>query len=336
MKTNNHMLDLWALMEARNVMGITKMLYDPSFSYHIYATYASDERGYGISFTFPESIRVDTTPFQNLKKLKVSIYNDGTKIDSKMLLIQLLAPAQRDTFSFLCENLINSVKDSDSDEAMIKSVISQLDKWRNLFDKAGSEGLSPAEQQGLYGELGFLKKLISKNVFPASEALDYWVGVDAAQRDFMGDAWAVEVKTTATSNPQEVTINSERQLDETLFDNLYLYHCSVETTKQNGETLPDRINKLRRSLENEPAALSKFNEKLITAGYFDEDEALYAFRAYKLRDESIYRVEGDFPRIKESDLRGGVGNLTYSVVLSACAAYRQSEATVFSAIKNDD
>lgn len=336
MKTNNHMLDLWALMEARNVMGITKMLYDPSFSYHIYATYASDERGYGISFTFPESIRVDTTPFQNLKKLKVSIYNDGTKIDSKMLLIQLLAPAQRDTFSFLCENLINSVKDSDSDEAMIKSVISQLDKWRNLFDKAGSEGLSPAEQQGLYGELGFLKKLISKNVFPASEALDYWVGVDAAQRDFMGDAWAVEVKTTATSNPQEVTINSERQLDETLFDDLYLYHCSVETTKQNGETLPDRINKLRRSLENEPAALSKFNEKLITAGYFDEDEALYAFRAYKLRDESIYRVEGDFPRIKESDLRGGVGNLTYSVVLSACAAYRQSEATVFSTIKHDD
>ena len=336
MKTNNHMLDLWALMEARNVMGITKMLYDPSFSYHIYATYASDERGYGISFTFPESIRVDTTPFQNLKKLKVSIYTDGTKIDSKMLLIQLLAPAQRDTSSFLCENLINSVKDSDSDEAMIKSVISQLDKWRNLFDKAGSEGLSPAEQQGLYGELGFLKKLISKNVFPASEAVDYWVGVDAAQRDFMGDAWAVEVKTTATSNPQEVTINSERQLDETLFDNLYLYHCSVETTKQNGETLPDRINKLRRSLENEPAALSKFNEKLITAGYCDEDEALYAFRAYKLRDESIYRVEGDFPRIKESDLRGGVGNLTYSVVRSACAAYRQSEATVFSAIKNDD
>jgi len=333
---NNRMLDLWAAMEARNDMGIAKLLYNPSLPYHIYATYASDERGYGISFTFPDSIRIDTAPFQNLKKLKVGIYSDGTLVDSKMLLIQLLAPAQRDTFSCLCESLINTVKGMDSEESMIKSVISQLDKWRNLFDKAGSEGLSPAEQQGLYGELGFLKKLISKNVFPANEALDYWVGVDAAQRDFMGDAWAVEVKTTATSNPQEVTINSERQLDETLFDNLYLYHCSVETTKRNGETLPDRINKLRRSLENEPAALSKFNEKLITAGYFDEDEALYAFRAYKLRDESIYRVEGDFPRIKESDLRGGVGNLTYSVVLSACAAYRQSEATVFSTIKHDD
>ena len=332
----NHMLELWASLEAQNAIGIAKRLYDSSLPYRIYATFASDERGYGISFSYPDSIRIDTAPFQNLKKLKVGIYNDGTLPHSKMLLIQLHAPKQRDTFSCLCESLINIIKGTDSDEAMIKSVVSQLDKWRNLFDKSGTEGLSLQEQQGLYGELGFLRKLISKKVFPACEALDYWVGVDAAQRDFMGNAWAVEVKTTATTNPQEVTINSERQLDETLFDNLYLYHCSVETTKHNGETLPDRINKLRRYLEGEPFALSKFNEKLVTAGYFDEDEALYVNRAYKLRDESIYRVEGNFPRIKEGELRGGVGNLTYSIVLSACDAYRQTEATVFNAIKNDD
>ena len=170
-------------------------------------------------------------------------------------------------------------------------------------------------------------------MFPVSEALDYWVGVDAAQRDFMGDSWAVEVKTTATSNPQEITINSERQLDESLFENLYLYHCSVEITKKNGETLPDKIYKLRRDLENTPTALSKFNERLITAGYFDEDEALYAFRAYKVRGETFFRIEGDFPRIKESDLRTGVGNLTYSIVLSACTGYIKSESSVFNTIK---
>ena len=333
---NNHMLDLWAEMEAQHRMGIVKRLYDTSIPYHIFATYSSDERGYGISFSYPEGIRIDTTPFSNLKKLKVGIYNDETLANSKMLLIQLLAPAQRDTFSCLCESLINTVKNMESEEEMIKSVINQLDKWRNLFDKAGSEGLSPSQQQGLYGELTFLRKLISKKVFPASEALDYWVGVDAAQRDFMGDSWAVEVKTTATSNPQEVTINSERQLDESLFENLYLYHCSVEITKKNGETLPDKIYKLRRDLENDPVALSKFNERLITAGFFDEDEALYAFRAYKVRGESIFRIEGDFPRIKESDLRAGVGNLTYSIVLSACKGYVKSESTVFNIIKRHD
>ena len=336
MTMNNHILELWAQMEAQRTMGIVKRLYDSHIPYHIFATYASDEHGYGVAFSYPEEIRIDTTPFSNLKKLKVSIYNDATLVNSKMLLIQLLAPAQRDTFSCLCESLINTVKNMESEEEMIKSVINQLDKWRNLFDKAGSEGLSPSQQQGLYGELTFLRKLITKNVFPASEALDYWVGVDAAQRDFMGDSWAVEVKTTATSYPQEVTINSERQLDESLFENLYLYHCSVEITKKNGETLPDKIYKLRRDLENDPAALSKFNERLISAGYFDEDEALYAFRAYKVRGESIFRIEGDFPRIKESDLRTGVGNLTYSIVLSACTGYIKSESAVFNTIKKHD
>lgn len=330
---NNHMLDLWAQMEAQNTMGIVKRLYDGNIPYHIFATYASDERGYGISFSYPEEIMIDTTPFSNLKKLKIGIYNDSTLVNSKMLLIQLLAPAQRDNFSCLCESLINTVKNMESEEKMIKSVITQLDKWRNLFDKAGTEGLSLSQQQGLYGELTFLRKLIAKKVFPASEALDYWVGVDAAQRDFMGDSWAVEVKTTATSNPQEVTINSERQLDESLFENLYLYHCSVEITRKNGETLPDKIYKLRRDLENDPEALSKFNEHLITAGYFDEDEALYAFRAYKVRGETLFRIEGDFPRIKESDLRIGVGNLTYSIVLSACTSYIKSESSVFNTIK---
>ncbi len=93
---------------------------------------------------------------------------------------------------------------------------------------------------------------------------------------------------------------------------------------------------MRRDLENDPAALSKFNERLITVGYFDEDEALYAFRAYKVRGESIFRIEGDFPRIKERDLRTGVGNLTYSIVLSACTGYVKSESAVFNTIKKHD
>ena len=120
---NNHMLDLWAQMEAQHTMGIVKRLYDSSSPYHIFATYASDERGYGISFSYPEELRIDTTPFSNLKKLKVGIYNDATLVNSKMLLIQLLAPAQRDTFSCLCESLINTVKYMESEEDMLKSVI---------------------------------------------------------------------------------------------------------------------------------------------------------------------------------------------------------------------
>ena len=98
---NNHILELWAQMEAQRTMGIVKRLYDSHIPYHIFATYATDEHAYGVAFSYPEEIRIDTTPFSNLKKLKVGIYNDATLVNSKMLLIQLLAPAQRDTFSCL-------------------------------------------------------------------------------------------------------------------------------------------------------------------------------------------------------------------------------------------
>ena len=35
MTMNNHMLDLWAQMEAQHTMGIVKRLYDSSSPYHI-------------------------------------------------------------------------------------------------------------------------------------------------------------------------------------------------------------------------------------------------------------------------------------------------------------
>lgn len=330
---NNRMLDLWAKMEALDQIGISKLLYDNSIPFHIFATYSSDEKGYGISFSYPSRIKIDTASFANLKKLKVGIFNDYTQPNTRMLLIQLLTPTQRDTFSFLCESLINNVRILNSEDEMINNVILQLDKWRNLFDKAGVDGLTPAEQQGLYGELTFLDKLLKKGVFSAYDTLNYWVGIDAALRDFTGDSWAVEVKTTSTNNPQVVKINSERQLDETLFENLFLYHCSVEVTKLSGETLPEKIDKLRRHLERDPLTLSTFNEKLITAGYFDEDQQLYETRAYKLRDESFYKVGGNFPRIKESDLRKGVGDITYNIAVAACEDYRIKEATVLDTIK---
>ena len=50
MKTTNRMLDLWAEMEAQNQMGTIKKLYDSSIPYHIFATFTSGDRYYGIAF----------------------------------------------------------------------------------------------------------------------------------------------------------------------------------------------------------------------------------------------------------------------------------------------
>lgn len=336
MATTNIMQDKWERMEILNHMGLEKLLYSSKLPFHIYATYSSDERSYGVAFSYPDTIRVDIAPFQNLKKLKVDIYTDGAHVNCKMLVIQLLSPAQKETFSWLCESIISEVKELSTEEEMVKKAISALDKWRNLFDKAGSSGLSTALQQGLYGELGLLQKLIAKKVFSVSEAVEFWVGSEPALRDFQGDTWAIEVKTSAGNNPQGVIISSERQLDESLFDNLYLYHTSIEVSKKNGESLPDRVAKVRALIESDSMALGAFYRKLVNYGYFFEDSALYENRKYRLREDRFYKIEKDFPRIKETELRDGVGDISYKIILSACTDYRKSESEVFNTIKVHD
>lgn len=336
MKTTNRMLDLWAEMEAQNQMGTIKKLYDSSIPYHIFATFTSGDRYYGIAFSYDKSIKVDTTTFDNLKEMNVALYDDPSYVDCKLLVINLLSPSHRDTFSSLCINLINAVKDMTSEKELVKAVVNQLEKWRNLFDKTKAEGMSTDQQQGLYGELQFLQKFLSKKITSPGTALDYWVGSDAALRDFQGKGWAVEAKTTCTNNPQKVTINGERQLDETLLSDLFLYHCSVEVSKFNGETLPGKVDRLRTILRDDIHALSMFNEKILQAGYFDEQAELYANRCYKIRDEHYYHIKNDFPRIREEELRDGVSDVKYAIILAMCSNYCIPENKLFNTIKSHE
>ena len=330
---NNHIIELWKELEQSKSNGHFKRLYQSNKPFHIYVTYQYPERYYGIAFVISDNFRIDISAFENLKDLKVALVANYSFENSRLLTIQLLTPFNRDIFATLCDNVIESVIDITSEKKRIRTIINQLDKWKSMFDKINSDGLSPAEQQGLYGELKFLQKILVKSGLQASDVLRTWVGVDKALRDFQGSNWAVEVKTTATSNPQEVKISSERQLDETLLEYLYLYHCSVETSKANGQTLCDKIAEIRNILSADIPALTTFNAKLFEAGYTDSQSNLYKDRYYQVRFEKIYRIDKDFPRIKESDLRTGVGNLTYSIVLSACTGYIKSESSVFNTIK---
>lgn len=336
MKTTNHMLDLWAEMEVQNQMGTIKKLYDSTIPHHIFATFTSCDRYYGIAFSYDKNIKVDTTTFDNLKEINVALYDDPSYVDYKLLVINLLVPSHKDTFSSLCINLINAVKEMPSEKELVKAVINQLDKWRNLFNKTKADGLSNEQQQGLYGELHFLQKLLSKKIATYKKILEYWVGVDAALRDFQGNEWAVEAKTTCTSNPQKVTVNSERQLDETLISDLFLYHCSVEVSKFNGETLTDKVNKLRTLLSDDVPALSMFNEKILQAGYFDEQATLYASKSYKIREEHYYHIKDNFPRIKEKDLRDSISEVRYSIILTMCYDYCIPENILFNTIKSHE
>lgn len=333
MMNNNHISELWQILEEENNIGLVKRLYSSDIQFHIYGTFQYPERYYGLAFTFSNDIRIDISSFDNLRELKVMLVPDTTFVNSRLLIIQLLYPASRDLFATLCENLVQSVMQLNSEQKIIRTVINQLEKWKTLFDKDNSTGLTPTEQQGLYGELHFLEKFLSKPEMDSCDVLHTWVGVDRALRDFQGSNWALEVKTTSTNNPQKVTINGERQLDESLLKSLFLFHYSVEISNGNGQTLCQKVAAIRKILVNDMPALSIFNTKLFEVGYFDKHEPFYRDKFYQQRHECFYRIDADFPRIKENELRKGVSDVQYAIILAMCDEYLVSESQIFNALK---
>src|SRR5699024_8227162 len=130
----------------------------------------------------------------------------------------------------------------------------QLEKWRTLFDRGLASGLTPSEQQGLYGELHLLSRMLRRNAINKTDIVSFWIGCDKAMRDFEGEDWAIEVKTTATNSSDRLVINGERQLDSTLINRLFLYHLSVEVSRKNGQTLNKEVEDLRKMLSDDVIA----------------------------------------------------------------------------------
>lgn len=334
MENNNHIAELWQQLEGEKTLGLVKRLYSSEIDFRIYATFRYPEVYYGVAFNFSNSIKIDISNFDNLKDLKVLLLDDTSFVNTKLLVIELLHATSKDVFSALCQNLIQSVIQINSEQKIIRTVINQLNKWKTLFDKSTSDGLSTEQQQGLFGELVFLQKCLLQQDANPLNVLKSWVGVDAALRDFQCSNWAVEVKTTATNYPQRVTINGERQLDETLLKNLFLFHCSVEISNGNGETLNQKIASIRSFLDSNIPALNLFNSKLFEVGYFDDHANKYENRFYKTRFENSYRITDNFPRIKENELRGGVSGVKYDIVLAMCNEYLITENQLLNTIQN--
>lgn len=327
---NSDILEIWADIEQSNETGLLKRLYTNDSKLYIYAVFQNPERYCGIALSFDNSIHIDVSSFSDLRDLQVTLTRDNSFVDNNLLIISLLNCQSRDVFAVMCENMIQSVLSLRSEKQVVKTIINRLEKWQALFEKLKGEGLTPSEQQGLYGELHFLQKFIARQ--DAVSALNSWAGTDKEVRDFQYNDWAVEVKTTAGNNHQKVSISSERQLDETLLENLFLFHLSVEAAKKNGESLNMKVNVIREILHDHVSALNVFNNKLLEVGYFEKHTYLYKEKCYQIRDENCYRIDGDFPRIREKEIRNGVGDVKYSIILSQCNGYLVAEDTVFNTV----
>ncbi len=281
-----------------------------------------------ISAVFP----FHETQWNRLKDIKIETLTDEKDKSKKFLLILLLNKQHKDIFSTLCEDLIFGVSEVSTELTLVEKLLERLAKWQSLFEKVGKQGLSDESQRGIYGEIYFLRFLLN-NITDKNYCLKSWLGPEKSIQDFQYSNWAVEVKTTHGNNHQKIHITSERQLDDSIIEKIFLFHLSLDVRVGNGESLNILIDEVSEFLNENTMASNLFKLKLLESGYYDIHKPLYDERGYTIRQENLYRVSGNFPRIMENQIPIGVGDVRYSIVLSESEEWRINHETLLEEIK---
>lgn len=72
--------------------------------------------------------------------------------------------------------------------------------------------------------------------------------------------------------------------------------------------------------------------KLMVSGYFETHRIQYENIGYFIRNDNFYSIHDKFPRIEENELKQGVGDVKYSIILSHCQSYIIDNSFLFSTL----
>lgn len=136
------------------------------------------------------------------------------------------------------------------------------------------------------------------------------------------------MKTTSAKQHQKLAIASERQLDETGAGAIVLLHLSLDVRQGQGETLSAMIASVQSLVASDAIARDELENLLFEVGYLDIHIARYENIGYTIREHNYFKVGADFPKIIESDLRNGVGDVRYTISVAECKRFSVLESEV--------
>jgi hypothetical protein len=227
-------------------------------------------------------------------------------------------------FSHLCEDFVESCRRISDKSIAGELIFSRFDRWQRLL-RSGSTGLlDESAQKGLLGELLFLQRF-ALPTYGAVSALEGWVGPLEAEQDFRYIDKIFEIKTVGP-DALGVKISSAEQLDATdrPIQLVVAVLDQIDRTNTDAFCLSDIVAELRQELRIDPVASALFDDRLLSAGYFDRDE--YSAPSYRLGRLRTFAVREGFPRIMHSRLPSGIGSVRYELSLQACRPFEVTDA----------
>ncbi|KAA9393011.1 PD-(D/E)XK motif protein [Kocuria coralli] len=211
--------------------------------------------------------------------------------------------------------------------SLVMSVVDQLEAGRPLkhaLDESLATfkelltkrwKLSEDQEIGLFGELGLFAHLVAE--LGEEAATSSWLGPENEEHDFVLPDFDAEVKTTRNETRAHV-IGGLGQLAPSPARPLYLVSVQVTAAgaASEGQTLPERVNKVRAMLDSSARV---FDEHLASLGWDPRTAADLYTQGYFARSEPrVYLVDIDFPAITHE----GIASIVQRPELVVGAVYR--------------
>jgi hypothetical protein len=226
-------------------------------------------------------------------------------------------------FEIIIDDIRKNIEKMTSKDNLQITVMNILRKWKEFFSADKSILLSPERQQGLYGELKYLDELIDQY---GTISVNYWAGCKYETHDFYVNSSAVEVKTTSTKEPYKMHISSEYQLNYSeITGTLFIRFYALRKSDSTGEKLEDIVSAIKDKLSVNISMLYKFENNLEEYGYFSGVASKY-ITGYTIREYKNIQVDETLPCIDKSNLKNGISNCIYDLLVNACLDHILSDA----------
>lgn len=245
--------------------------------------------------------------------------------------IILLEKELTDIFTMFIDDVIDKLNTVNESQRALALINQRVNYWKKLFSRAMGELLSAEKQRGLFGELFFLRLLLSNNS-NLKEAMHTWRGAESANQDFARNRNAVEIKTSKANNTS-IHISNEQQLDFTEWDHLFLGLISVTETTGNQNSLLGIIEEIKDLVNHDTELTRHFETRLEHAGISRDMIENYDEISYSVNNLRFFLVQKGFPVILKGNLQNeAIYNVKYQIDISSCNSFEVPQENVLKTI----
>ncbi len=212
-------------------------------------------------------------------------------------------------------DVLRSIDDV-TEQAVYQRLLGRVRGWQE-FMRRGRDGLPPEVEQGLIGELCFLRYLLDEGMVIHS-AVEGWKGPFDGLHDFELGVGAIEVKSTLATEGFPVSIACLEQLDDAKHSQLFIAALRLSSNGP-AQSLPEYVADIRHRVEPDPAAMNLLERALHSAGYLDMHSESYT-RQLSVSEIRIYHVDNAFPKLTPSTIPTAIRRAQYEIDLALLSA----------------